>query len=304
MILKMLKKNRLSFIFLFSLLGLLSSCARNIEENKIDNNLINEEIPELKAVAALGQLSPQGEIRKLAAPITQFGSSPRLTKLFVSEGDFVEKGRILAEFENKKKLTADLEALSNLLVANDQEIKLKKDQIKRYERATQSNAYAEVSLLQRKDELIKLEKQRISNVAEKKNIEIDLLNSQLKSPIDGYILSINTRVGERPGNEGILEIGSNQNMQALIEVYESDINRVFLRQNVVLISENGGFKNKLKGKVKRISPRVKQRNVLSTDPTGDADARIIEVLVELDKKSIDFVRNFAGMKVIARFLPK
>ena len=302
--LKMLKKNRFHLILLFSLLGLLSSCSRDIEENRIDNDLINEEISELKAVAALGQLSPQGEIRKLAAPITQFGSSPRLTKLFVKEGEFVSKGKILAEFENKKKLMADLEAVSKLLLANDQEIKLKKDQIKRYERATENNAYAEVSLLQRKDELIKLEKQKISNIAEKKNIEIDLLNSQLKSPIDGYILSINTRVGERPNNEGILEIGSNQNMQALIEVYESDINRVFLKQDVVLISENGGFNNKLNGKVIRISPRVKQRKVLSTDPTGDADARIIEVQVELDKKSINFVRNFAGMKVIARFLPQ
>ena len=302
--LKMLKKNRFHLILLFSLLGLLSSCSRDIEENRIDNDLINEEISELKAVAALGQLSPKGEIRKLAAPITQFGSSPRLTKLFVKEGEFVSKGKILAEFENKKKLMADLEALSKLLIANDKEINLKKDQIKRYEKATENNAYAEVLLLQRKDELIKLEKQKISNIAEKKNIEIDLLNSQLKSPIDGYILSINTRVGERPNNEGILEIGSNQNMQALIEVYESDINRVFLKQDVVLISENGGFNNKLNGKVIRISPRVKQRMVLSTDPTGDADARIIEVQVELDKKSINFVRNFAGMKVIARFLPQ
>ncbi len=302
--LNFLKKNSALFIFLIPLSGLLISCSKNIEENKITSNLEKEEILELKAVAALGQLAPAGEIRKLAAPITQFGSSPRLTELFVKEGDFVLKGKVLAEFENKKKLTADLEALTNLLKANENEIKLKMDQIKRYEEAAKNNAYSFVSLLQRKDELIKLKKQKISNIAEKKNIEIDLFNSQLISPIDGYILSINTRVGERAGNEGILEIGSNQNMQALIEVYESDINRVFLKQDVILISENGGFKNKLNGKVKRISPRVKQRKVLSTDPTGDADARIIEVLIELDKKSIDFVRNFAGMKVIARFLPK
>ena len=92
-------------------------------------------------------------------------------------------------------------------------------------------------------------------------------------------------------------------MEALIEVYESDIDRVFISQNVELISENGGFKETLKGKVIRISPQVKQRKVLSTDPTGDADSRIIEVLVKLDKESINLVQNYAGMKVIARFLP-
>ena len=301
---KFFRKNSLIILFLISLSGFTVSCARNSRENIIDSNISNEDISELKAVAALGELSPAGDIRKLAAPITQFGSSPRLTELLVNEGEFVKKGEILAEFENRKKLIVDLESLTKLLKANEQEINLKKDQIKRYEKATNSDAYSIVLLLQKKDELIKLQKQKISNNAEKKNIEIDLFNSQLVSPIDGYILSINTRVGERPSNEGILEIGSNQNMQALIEVYESDINRVFLEQDVVLISENGGFKNELNGKVKRISPRVKQRKVLSTDPTGDADARVIEVLVELDKKSIEFVRNFAGMKVIARFLSK
>ena len=116
-------------------------------------------------------------------------------------------------------------------------------------------------------------------------------------------MSINARVGERPKTEGILEIGASQNMEALIEVYESDINRVFISQDVELTSENGGFNQVLKGKVIRISPQVKQRKVLSTDPTGDADARIINVLVKLNKESIALVKSFTGMKVIARFLP-
>ena len=51
----------------------------------------------------------------------------------------------------------------------------------------------------------------------------------------------------------------------------------------------------------RISPQVKQRKVLSTDPTGDAG--IIEVLVKLDQDSINIVQNYAGMKVIAKFIP-
>ena len=138
----------------------------------------------------------------------------------------------------------------------------------------------------------------------KKSIEIDLFNSKLRSPIDGYILSINTRAGERANSEGILELGASQNMQALIEVYESDIDRVYIDQNVELISENGGFEETLFGKVLRINPQVRQRNVLSTDPTGDADARIIKVLVSLDRKSIESIKSFAGMKVIAIFKPK
>ena len=151
--------------------------------------------------------------------------------------------------------------------------------------------------------MLKLKKQKINSIGDKKNIEIDLFNSKLRSPIDGFILAVNSRVGERPKNDGILDIGSSQNMEALIEVYESDINRIFISQNVELTSENGGFRKKLKGNVIRISPQVKQRNVLSTDPTGDADSRVIEVLVKLNKESVNLVQNYARMKVIAKFLP-
>ena len=290
-------------IFLPLSIGI-SSCSQNKKSNSNSNiEITSDFIPVIEAVAALGQLSPAGDIRQLAAPISQFGSSPRLSELLVKEGDFVKKGSVLAVFENRRKLVADLEKKNNLIKTNILEISLKEDQIKRYELAVEKSAYSLVQLSQRKDELLKLQKQKIINLGDKKNIEIDLFNSQLRSPIDGYILDVNTRVGERPANEGILDIGSSQNMEALIEVYESDINRVFISQNVELSSENGGFKKILKGEVIRISPQVKQRKVLSTDPTGDADARIIEVLVKLNPESIKLVKNYTGMKVIAKFLP-
>ena len=52
-----------------------------------------------------------------------------------------------------------------------------------------------------------------------------------------------------------------------------------------------------------ISPQVRQRRVLSTDPTGDADSRVIEVRVKLDNLSAKKVSNLTGLKVIARFQP-
>ena len=298
-------KNLFIYLLLFTPLSLgMISCSDNNKSNvKLKEEITGDIIPPIRAVAALGQLSPSGEIRQLAAPISQFGSSPRVIEILVNEGDFVKKGDILAIFENREKLISDLERNENLIKTIDEEITLKKDQIQRYKLALSKDAYSFVQFSQRKDELLKLEKQRINIIGDQKNIKIDLFNSKLRSPIDGFILEINTRVGERPKNEGILDIGSSQKMEAIIEVYESDIDRVFISQNVELRSENGGFQKNLKGKVIRISPQVKQRKVLSTDPTGDADSRIIEVLVKLDQDSIDIVRNYAGMKVIAKFIP-
>ena len=297
-------KNLIIYLMIFLPLSMgVISCSQNRSSSTSNEEITSDDIPSIRAVAALGQLSPAGEIRQLAAPISQFGSSPRLSELLVNEGDFVKKGTVLAIFENREKLISDLEKKNNLIKTNNLEIELKEGQIKRYELAVEKDAYSLVQLSQRKDELLKLQKQKITNLGDKKNIEIDLFNSKLRSPIDGYILAVNTRVGERPKNDGILDVGSSQNMEALIEVYESDIDRVFLSQNVELSSENGGFKKILQGKVIRISPQVKQRKVLSTDPTGDADSRIIEVLVQLNKESINLVKNYTGMKVIAKFLP-
>ena len=281
------------------------SCSNEKKFREDDNlNLEQDIIPSLKGVAALGQLSPAGEVRKLASPVSQFGTFPRVIELFVNEGDYVEKNTVLATFENREKLKSDLQKKESLLETNDLEISLKEDQLKRFKLAIDKNAYSEIQFSQRKDELLKLKKQKIINLADRNAILIDLSNSQLRSPINGYILSINTRVGERSNSDGVLDIGASQNMEATIEVYESDIDRVFLNQSVELTSENGGFEDKLFGFVVRINPRVKQRKVLSTDPTGDADARVIEVLVKLNQNSIEKVKTFAGMKVIARFIPK
>ena len=46
---------------------------------------------------------------------------------------------------------------------------------------------------------------------------------------------------------------------------------------------------------------TRDAQVLSTDPTGDADARIIEVVVRLDAGSTQRVSRLSGLKVIARF---
>ena len=86
-------------------------------------------------------------------------------------------------------------------------------------------------------------------------------------------------------------------MEALIEVYESDISRIKIGQTVTLVSENGGFDGSLLGTVERISPQVRQRNLLATDPTGDADARVVEVLVKLQPESANLVSKLTGMKI-------
>jgi len=101
--LKTLKKLFIYLLFFTPLSFGMISCSGNNKSNaKFKEEITSDFIPPITAVAALGQLSPSGEIRQLAAPISQFGSSPRITELLVNEGDFVKKGDVLAIFENRK----------------------------------------------------------------------------------------------------------------------------------------------------------------------------------------------------------
>ena len=281
---------------------LISGC--NNKDLEVNQTLINNEVVDrIDGVAALGQLNPLGEIRKLAAPTSGKGGTPRLSKLLVREGDSIIKDQILAVFDNRPKLEADLKSAQanlNILIS---EIRIKNREINRYQSLVDKGAVALIVLDKMKDDLF-ISETRISKLQSAIDaINVDLEQTQLKSPIDGIVLQILIREGERPNSSGVINVGANQLMEALIEVYESDIDRVQVGQSVDLISENGGFNGSLRGQVSLISPQVRQRRVLSTDPTGDADSRIIEVRVKLDNASAQKVSHLTGMKVIARFQP-
>ena len=274
---------------------------KSFDENKNKNN--SEYIEKIEAVAALGQLNPLGEVRKLAAPTSAKGGTPRLSKLLVREGDSIIKDQILAVFDNRPKLESDLayeKANLNILM---NEIRIQKREINRYQTLLDKGAVAIIVLDEMKDNLVILEARMLKLESSIKAINFDLEQTHLKSPIDGIVLQILAREGERPNSSGVLNVGANQSMEALIEVYESDIDRVVMGQIVDLISENGGFRGSLRGQVNMISPQVRQRRVLSTDPTGDADSRVVEVRVKLDNASVEKVSHLTGMKVIARFKP-
>jgi HlyD family secretion protein len=259
--------------------------------------------PRLEAVSALGTLQPAGDVRRLAAPSSAMGGSPRLLSLDVQEGQRVKQGQLLATFDNRPKLQADLGALQARISSLQEQIRLQVREVERYQNAASSGAAAMVVLDEKKDELVKLQGQLREAQAERQGMQVDLADSELRAPMAGTVLKIHSRAGERPGNNGVLELGAGDRMEAVAEVYESDINRVKLGQSVTLVSENGGFSGSLQARVIRISPQVRQRAVLSTDPTGDADARVVEVRLALDPPDASQVRDLAGLKVIARFTP-
>jgi HlyD family secretion protein len=257
----------------------------------------------VEAVAALGRLEPSGDLRILAAPITGIGGSPRLTQLSVNEGDRVRQGQVLALFDTGPTLEAEGRLIRTRMANLERRLRVERRELNRYRQLTSVGAFSVDELDRREQQYLQLLGEWQVAKAELERVGADLNNTVLRAPIDGTVLKIVARVGERPGDKGILELGATDQMEALLEVYESDIDRVRLGQTAVLTSENGGFSGTLRGTVSRISPQVRQRQVLATDPSGDVDARIVEVRVALAPEDALRVRALTGLKVIARLQP-
>ena len=260
-----------------------------------------QQLPE--AVSALGRLEPSGDVRKLAAPMSGMGGSPRISALLVQEGDRVRRGDLLASFDSRPGLLADLALVQTKISNTLLELQLLERDTRRYRRLAKSGATPSADLDNREIRLISLRGELAQARVQLRKVQSDLVQSELRSPIDATVLRILARPGERPGEAGILELGNTDQMEAVAEVYESDINRVRVGQPATLISENGGLSTTLKARVVRITPQVRQRQVVSTNPTGDADARVVEVRLALDPSDLATVRQLAGLKVIVRLQP-
>lgn len=252
-------------------------------------------------MAALGRLEPGGDIRILAAPSSGVdGGSPRITALLVVEGQTVRAGQLLAHFDSAPSQRAERQRMRVRRVNLSRRLTVEGREVARYRRLTADGAISADELDHREQQYLELQGQLHETEASLIKIEADLRNTELRAPMDGTVLRLHTRVGERAGDKGVLELGDSARMEAVLEVYESDIARVRLGQRARISSENGGFKGQLNGVVTRISPQVRQRQVLSTDPSSDADARIVEVRVGLDPAAARKVQTLTGLKVIGR----
>lgn len=131
--------------------------------------------------------------------------------------------------------------------------------------------------------------------------EADVAVTTIHSPIDGVVLKINTRIGERVGPDGLLELGDTSEMDVVAEVHETDIIRVRLGQLAEVKLRN--WDEVLQGRVIEIGRLVGRMDVFSNDPVEDTDARVVEVRIRLDRSSSELVASMSYARVEVIILP-
>ncbi len=126
----------------------------------------------------------------------------------------------------------------------------------------------------------------------------DLNRANVRTPISGVVLEVHGRLGERPPQNGIMEIGDTSQMMAEVEIHQDRISSISLGQPVEIVSEAIG--QTLIGVVERIGLLIGKQDLISSDTAANTDARVIEVLVRLDQPSSDVAARYTNLEAVAR----
>jgi HlyD family secretion protein len=218
---------------------------------------------EERRISCLGRLEPGLGVVRVASPSVGGGV---IASLEVEEGDRVELDQILATLDDHALRAADVSRLEAELSNARRDAERARRLSKRSATSAANLDAAEVGL-------------RIAQAnldAARARLEL----TRVRAPITGQILEIHAHPGERVGPQGVLEMGDTQNMKAVAEVYETDIASVLEGQRAVIRS--AALAGPISGVVGRVGLKVGRMDVLGTDPIAKADARVVEVRIDLD----------------------
>lgn len=254
-------------------------------------------------VSALGSLQPLGDVIALAAPTQAYNMQPLVASINVKEGQRIREGETLAVFDTYERLKSqETSALEQIKSLQDQ-YRILASETNRYRQLYAEQAAPASEKNQRELNLLELQTKLVQARSDLKKIREDKRYSVLTSPIDGTVLKIFSRPGERVMPYGVMKVGRTDRMGALLQVYESYIGRVKVGAPVLLRSENGSFRGTINGHVVRIAPMIGAKENLTLDPSADSDkeSRTFDVEVSIDSDYNSKVRFLTGAKVVAQF---
>jgi HlyD family secretion protein len=125
--------------------------------------------------------------------------------------------------------------------------------------------------------------------------------ARLVAPIDGTVIRIMAREGEKVPDEGAMELADLSALQVVAEVYETDLPRVRIGAPAEVIVP--GEAQRFAARVKEIGWTVRRNAIAGTDPVSAIDARIVEVRLDLDPAAIPALARRTNMQVQVAIRP-
>jgi HlyD family secretion protein len=266
-----------------------------------------------EGVGALGRIEPRSRVIRLSHDAGPEGA--RVEILHVEEGQDVRAGAPIVTFsDHGRKLAAletaksQIEVIAGRISAQEAERVTASREAERYRKLAKTNAVS----IARKDEAENRFNQSVANIralraelsatySQVKLAEEEVKQTEVTAPIDGTILKIHTRQGERVGDAGVADVANLQQLDAVAEVYERDIARVKQDQKAEILIN--GIDEPITGTVRDIGFQVFKNDLNDTDPLANRDNRVIEVRITIPEEAAPALRNMMYRQVDVRILP-
>lgn len=149
--------------------------------------------------------------------------------------------------------------------------------------------------LEREQLKLRVQKETLATDLAQIDTEISIITSKLdnarttreqalvRSPLDGVVVQIYSRQGERVSASGIAKIVDLSQLRILADVDELHVGRIAPGGKVEVTFR--GSPTVFKGKVSRIAPTVKRMQRVEPDGGSSTDGRVVQVEIELDDPS-------------------
>jgi multidrug resistance efflux pump len=119
--------------------------------------------------------------------------------------------------------------------------------------------------------------------AKRDNARTDRESALVRSPLDGIVIQIYTRQGERVAPAGIAKVVDMSQLRVLADVDELHLGRITTGGKVEVTFR--GSTTVYRGTISRIAPTVKRMQRIEPDGASSTDARVVQVEIELDDPS-------------------
>ncbi|MDB5487365.1 MAG: hypothetical protein JWQ58_1080 [Reyranella sp.] len=194
--------------------------------------------------------------------------------------------------------TAEIAMQEVVVKSAAEEVKLKNLEMQRSGKPPdQKQLEQSISLqsLEREQAKLRIQKETLESDLQQSDNDIAIIKAKLdsarntreqalvRSPLDGIVIQIYTRQGERISQNGIAKIVDLSQLRVLADVDELHVGRIANGGKVEVTFR--GSPTVYQGTISRVAPTVKRMQPMVPDVGSSTDARVVQVEIHLDDPS-------------------
>jgi multidrug resistance efflux pump len=194
--------------------------------------------------------------------------------------------------------TAEIAMQEVMVRSATEEVKLKNLEMQRSGKPPdQKQLEQSISLqsLEREQAKLRVMKETLQTDLQQIDTDISIIKAKLdnarntreqalvRSPLDGIVIQIYSRQGERVAQNGIAKIVDLSQLRVLADVDELNVGRIAAGGKVEVTFR--GSPTVYMGTISRVAPTVKRMQRMEPDGGSSTDARVVQVEIQLDDPS-------------------